>query len=132
LGSWNVRLLTASYRRVENDQLAIEMYGKTDDGRSITVRYIGFEPYFHLLRPTTSIIEELKKDPDVRRVESMELFHRGETLPALKIVVKFPWLGPDFRTRLKKNFDVLAADIPFHHRFIYDMDMGSCIRVQGE
>ncbi len=132
LGQWDVRLLTASYRKVENEQLAIEMFGKTMDGESITIRYVGFEPYFFIIEPTKQIVEELGKDKDVRRVEETELFHKGSMNKALKIVVMYPWLVPDFRSKLKKNFEVLAADIPFHHRFIYDLDIGSCLRVIGE
>jgi DNA polymerase I len=131
LGQWDVRLLAATYRRVENDQLAMELYGKLDDGRSVTVRYVGFEPYFDLVEPTPSVIEQLKKDPDVRRVEEISLFYKGKLRPSAKVFVRFPWLVPDFRSRLRRDFDVLAADIPFHHRFFYDYDIGSCIRVHG-
>lgn len=132
LGQWNVRLLSATYRRAENDQLAVEMYGTLDDGRSITARYTGFEPYFHVVQPDQGTIEQLRKDPDVRRVEDIELFYKGEMRPAAKVVVRFPWLVPDFRSRLKRSYDVLAADIPFHHRFIYDFDIHACVRVFGK
>jgi DNA polymerase, archaea type len=132
VGHWDVRLLAATYRRVENDQLAIEMYGKLDDGRSIVVRYTGFEPYLEVVEPTSEVLEQLRQDPDVRRVEAMTIFYKGALRAAAKIFVRFPWLVPDFRARLKgKKFDVLAADIPFHHRFIYDFDIGSCIRAYG-
>jgi len=131
LGKWSVRLLSATYRRVENDQLAVELYGVTDDGRSIVARYVGFEPYFHLLEPDAGTVETLRKDPDVRRVEDIQLFHRGRLRPAVKVVVRFPWLVPDFRSRLKRQYEVLAADIPFHHRFIYDHDLGACVEVHG-
>jgi DNA polymerase I len=132
MGQWDVRLLAATYRRVENDQLAIEMYGTLDDGRSITIRYTGFEPYFDVVEPTSAAIEQLRKDPDVRRVEETSIFYKGALRPSARVVVRFPWLVPDFRSRLKREFDVLAADIPFHHRFIYDFDIGSCIRVYGK
>ena len=129
---WDVRLLSASYRRESGNDLAIEMYGKTREGESITVRYIGFEPYFYLVEPTKTTVDELEADPNVRRVESTELLVRGEEKRASRVVVTFPWLVPDFRKRLKERYDVLAADIPFHHRFIYDNDMGGCIRVHGK
>jgi DNA polymerase I len=132
VGQWDVRLLAATYRRVENDQLAIEMYGTLDDGRSITVRYTGFEPYFEVVEPTPQAVDQLRKDPDVRRVEEISIFYKGRLRPAAKVVVRFPWLVPDFRSRMKRDFDVLAADIPFHHRFIYDFDINACIRVFGK
>lgn len=132
MGRWDVRLLAATYRRVENDQLSIEMYGTCDDGRSITVRYTGFEPYFDVVEPTPAVLEQLRKDPDVRRVEELSLFYKGKLRPSAKVYVRFPWLVPDFRSRLRRDFDVLAADIPFHHRFLYDFDMHACIRVYGK
>jgi DNA polymerase I len=132
LGQWDVRLLTVSYRRVEDDQIAIEMYGKTRDGESITVRYVGFKPYFHVLEPTSDIVELLKKDPNVLEVRSIELFHKGSVHKAAEVVIKFPWMVPDFRNKLKTNFEILAADIPFHNRFIYDFDLGACVRVYGQ
>jgi DNA polymerase I len=104
LGQWNVRLLSATYRRVEDDQLAIELYGTLDDGRSIVARYVGFEPYFHVMEPDAGTVETLRKDPDVRRVEDIQLFRRGKLRPAAKVVVRFPWLVPDFRSRLKRQY----------------------------
>ena len=129
---WNVRLLSATYRRVEDDKLAVELYGLVDDGRSIVARYVGFEPYFHLVEPDDATVETLRKDPDVRRVKAIELFYRGKLRKAAKVVVRFPWLVPDFRSRLRRQYEVLAADIPFHHRFIYDNDMNACIQIAGE
>lgn len=132
MGEWNVRLLSATYRRLDGDQLSVELYGSTDDGRSLVARYVGFEPYFHVVEPDDDTVETLRKDPDVRRVEAIELFHRGRLLKAAKVVVRFPWLVPDFRTRLRRQYEVLAADIPFHHRFIYDNDLNACVQIVGE
>ena len=132
MGRWDVRLLAATYRRVEHDQLAVEMYGTLDDGRSITVRYTGFEPYFDVVEPSTEVLDQLRRDPDVRRVERLDIFHKGKLRPSAKVYVRFPWLVPDFRARLRRDFEVLAADIPFHHRFLYDFDISSCIRVYGK
>ncbi len=132
MGRWDVRLLAATYRRVENDQLSVEMYGTLDDGRSITVRYVGFEPYFDVVEPTAAALEQLRKDPDVRRVEDISLFYKGKLRQSAKVYVRFPWLVPDFRARLRREFEVLAADIPFHHRFLYDFDVHACIRVYGK
>ncbi|MFP4170353.1 MAG: DNA-directed DNA polymerase [Methanomassiliicoccales archaeon] len=128
---WDVRLLSASYRRQGDDRLVIEIFGKTKEGDSITIKHVGFQPYFHLLDPGGKVGSELESDPNVVDLRRMELFHRGEVHPALKVVVKFPWLVPEFRKRYRDRFTILAADIPFHHRFIYDVDMASCIRVRG-
>lgn len=129
---YDVRLLSATYKREEGNGLVVELFGKTREGRSIAIRYRGFEPYFHVIGLDDKSREDLKKDVNVKRLEDITLFYRGKQHPATKVVVTFPWLVPDFRKRLKEKFTVLAADIPFHHRFIYDMDMGSCIRVSGK
>ena len=45
--SWDVRILTASYRREgPQEEPVIELFGRTRDGRSIVAEYWGFKPYF--------------------------------------------------------------------------------------
>jgi DNA polymerase I len=94
MGRWDVRLLSATYRRVENDQLMIEMYGILDDGRSITLRYTGFEPYFDVVEPSQAIVEQLRGDPDVRRVEEISIFHKGRLRPCAKATCASPGWYP--------------------------------------
>ncbi len=40
-----MRVLVASYR---SRDVAVELFGRTDDGRSVTALYFGFRPYFDL------------------------------------------------------------------------------------
>ena len=54
MGEWNVRLLTASYSK--EDDVVVELFGRTDDDRSIAVRYHGFKPYFYLVTPPSGIV----------------------------------------------------------------------------
>ena len=76
MASWKVRLLTASYSRL--DDVTIELFGKTDDGRSITARYRGFKPYFYLVEPPSGILADLRGDDIVLNVEDdIELFYNG-------------------------------------------------------
>ncbi len=127
--SWKVRLLAASYSR--RDDVTVELFGRTDTGKSITVRYNGFKPYFYLVEPTVGVLSGLRSDDVVLDVEdNIELFYNGGQRRCAKVTIKYPWMVPDYR---KKYFPptVLAADIPFHHRFIYDMDLGSCFEVEG-
>ena len=131
MGSWDIRLISASYKKMEND-LAVHLYGKTVDGESVAVRFTKFEPYFHVVEPPADIIEMLEKDDRIRRLEDCELLYKGETKKCKRVVVTFPWLVPDIRRTIMPRAVVLAADIPFHFRFVYDKDMGSCIRVHGE
>lgn len=127
--SWNVRLITASYSR---DGVVIELFGRTDKNKSITVRYEGFKPYFFIIEPTSGVTDALKHDEIVISVEEAELFHDGQVRRCEKVTMKYPWLVPEYRQKYATSTNVLAADIPFHHRFIYDMDLGSCFKVLGE
>ncbi|MGD1060574.1 MAG: DNA polymerase II, partial [Methanomassiliicoccales archaeon] len=131
-GTWDVRLITATYKRPSDSELVIEMFGKTTDGRSITIRYSDFLPYFHVFGASEELVQGLRKDSDVVKVEWIDLFHRGEVKRSAQVTVRYPGLVPEFRDRIRAKFEVLAADIPFHRRFIFDYDMGTCIRVFGE
>jgi DNA polymerase elongation subunit (family B) len=129
----DVRLLTASYSSDENDTVFVELFGKTRDKRSVTILRYNFDPYFFIVDPTDDVEKTLKRDPEVLDVEPDKLLYKSAEHDVFKVTIKFPWKTPEYRNNWKRmGFQVLAADIPFHHRFIYDMDMGSCIRVTGE
>jgi DNA polymerase I len=131
--SYELRLLTASYRKMpDRDEVMVELYGKTRDGRSIVVRNFGFKPYFQVSEPTPELLARLKLNPDVLGTKELDLYYKGKLRHAAQVTVKYPWSVPAFRDDIKRQkFEVLAADIPFHHRFIYDQDMSSCIRAFG-
>ncbi|EDY36587.1 DNA polymerase family B [Aciduliprofundum boonei T469] len=128
---WDVRLLTASYSR-EEDGVVVELYGKTREGKSIVVRYKGFKPYFYLVEPPSTILEKFSQDPEIYQMEEVELWHKGKVRKCVKVTLHSPWKTPRYRREALEFCDVLAADIPFHQRFIYDFDLGSCVRVYGE
>lgn len=128
--SWNVRILTASYSKEED--VVVELYGRTDKNESITVRHKGFKPYFYLVAPPSGVVSELRARGDVISVEDVQLFHDGKDRPCKKVTIKYPWLVPDFRKAYASHCMVLAADIPFGHRFMYDLDLGACVRVTGK
>jgi len=131
MGQWDIRLIQASYKKMEGD-LAIHLYGKTQDGRSIAVKYTGFEPYFYVVDPPVDVVTMLNNDERVRRLEEVDLLYKGEMAHCKRVVVTYPWLVPDIRKTIIPRAVVLAADIPFHFRFMYDMNLGSCVRVIGE
>jgi len=128
-----IRLITASYSNDAAGNVFVELFGKTRDKKSITVLYSGFDPYFFIIDPNENTERSLKGDTEVLKTEHDRLFYKGSDHAALKVTIKYPWKIPDYRNDWKKKgFVVLAADIPFHHRFVYDHDMGSCIKVTGE
>lgn len=131
MGQWDIRLIGASYSMVD-EVLTVHLFGKTPEGRSVTVAYAGFEPYFYVVEPPPDILELMSGDERIRRLEDCELLYKGELHKCKKVTVTYPWLVPEIRRPIMARCTVLAADIPFHFRFIYDLDLGSCIRVTGE
>ena len=131
MGTWDVRLLSASYSQ-DGDEIAVELFGKTRDKRSITILHYGFHPYFFVVDPKDDLGPMMRRDKDVVSITDDELLFKGEMHKVLKVTIKYPWQMSEYRNKLKREYRLLAADIAFHYRFIYDNDMGSCIRVTGE
>ena len=128
---WDVRLLTASYSRSERG-VVVELYGKTRYGKSIAIKYYGFRPYFYLVEPPATLLERFSKDPEIYSLENVKLWYKGKGRDCVKVTMHSPWKTPRYRREALEFCDVLAADIPFHQRFIYDFDLSSCVRVFGE
>jgi len=135
MDSWDVRAIGASYS-TEDDVPVIEIFGRTSDGHSITVRYRGFFPYFYLSEPPDDAVEKVKKEEEYMDSEWVELDVPTPTMlvkrKALKVITRHPWKVPELRKRYSRYCEVLASDIPFAKRFIYDMNLGSSFRVSGE
>ena len=131
MGTWDVRLISASYV-MEDDLPVIELYGKTRDKESITILVRGFRPYLFAVAPTDALEKQLAEDPEVVSAERDTLLYKARHTEVLKVTIKSPWKVSEYRNRFKRmGFDVLASDIPLHHRYFYDTDMGACIRVTG-
>jgi DNA polymerase I len=128
--SWEVRLLTSTYS-AEGDGVMVELYGKTRDGQSVVVRHRGFRPYFYMLDPPESTRKALQHDPEVVRTDEAELWNGEDRDRFLKVTIKYPWKVPEYRNRYRMGTEFFAADIPFGQRFVYDMDVGACVRVFG-
>lgn len=127
----DVRLISASYTTTEGEDVVVELFGKTRDKRSITILCRGSRPYFFIVEPKDDVIPILQRDDEVISVEKERLFYKSKDRDVLKVTIKSPWKVPEYRNRWKRDYSILAADIPFHHRFIYDNDMNTCISVSG-
>ncbi|MGC8609542.1 MAG: 3'-5' exonuclease, partial [Thermoplasmata archaeon] len=123
----SMRIVSASYRQRD---VAVELFGRTRDGKSVSALYFGFKPYFYVVSPDEEYVTSLENDPEFFKKEEKKLWLRGKEVDTLKIYIRSPWKVPEFRK--KCPFEVLAADIPFHHRFIYDFDLGSCVKIIGQ
>ena len=106
----------------------IEIFGRSRDGESVTLLHPRFYPHFHLLNPTDKAIKELSSDPQVKSVETTELFHEGRQQPALNVTLYVPGDTPQYRDR----YGAIAADILFRFRYLYDNDLGYCIHAKGK
>ena len=130
MASWDVRLLTATYS-AEGDGVVVELYGKTREGESIVVRHSGFRPYFYMLDPPQSTRAALEHDPEVVEVRDVELWNGDGNDRFLRVTIRYPWKVPQYRERYRQGTEFFAADIPFGQRFVYDHDLGACVRVLG-
>ncbi len=127
-----IRIISTSSATVD-DEPVVEIYGKARDGRSVTVLVHGFHPYLYGVEVPERLERQLEEDREVVSTEHVDLLYRGRTVDALRITIRSPWKVSDMRNRLRSNgVDSLASDIPFNHRYMYDTDMGACIRVTGE
>lgn len=131
MGSWDVRLLNASYKE-ETEGVVVELFGKTRDNKSISIRFEGFFPYFYVVEPPKALLDTFAGDSEVKDMEDVQLWTDGKVRDCVRVFLRHPWKTPEYRTRAKGFCGVLAADIPFALRFIYDMDLASCVKLHGE
>lgn len=125
-----IRVITSSYYN-ENGLPVIEIFGRNRKGESFVLLYKKFLPYFFALDPTEEEVRRLKAVEEMVSVEEKQLWYKGEMKRAVKFTCKSPWRVPEFRKYISEMNRVLAADIPFHFRFFYDLDLGSCVRFRG-
>src|SRR3989337_63873 len=117
----------ASGREGPQEEPVIELFGRTRDGQSITVEHWGFKPYFYAVRPSQVLLNYFQRASEGLKVEPVELEVQGRKTPCAKVTLQHPWKTPEYRERARKQgSEVLAADIPFAHRFIYELDPGAC------
>ncbi len=131
---WDIRLLTASYRREGPDEAPIiELFGRTREDKSIVVEFWGFKPYFYCIEPSESLVNYLKNDKEVFEVEMVELEVDRQKRRCGKVILNHPWVTPEYREKCRKyGSNVLAADIPFPLRFMFNVDIEACMTVHGE
>ena len=127
-------LIAASYKMDERqDHPIIELYCKRRDGLSFVAFMEGFMPYFYALEPPAGLKEQLGRDPRVLKVEDATLYHERKDRRALKVTLHKPGDTPEVRTFVQQEgAHAMAADIIFTQRFIFDHDLGACIRVKGK
>ncbi|MEM4293683.1 MAG: DNA polymerase domain-containing protein [Thermoplasmata archaeon] len=123
-------VLDASYHE-ENGSVVIDLYCRTQEGKALTARVLGFSPYFYVISPPPEVVEELKSNEEVVSVENCKLFVKNKEMDCVKVTIKHPYKVPEFRKKLPEGA-CLAADIPFHLRFFFDRDLSLCVEIEGE
>lgn len=106
---------------------------------------LDFEPYFFVLPEpganATALAEAVRRTTVgglvPGRVEIVERRWGREVTPALRVVTKHPGHVPPLREAIRNSAgvaDVLEADVPYHHRYLFDKDLrvGDGIRFEVE
>jgi len=127
-------LLEGSYQAVE-DGVVVELFGRTRDGTPLVARYYGFRPYFVVTEPTEEDRARLSADKEVIEFHDITTWVDGRDRPAIHVTLHRPWLVPQYRDQYRRSGDpssVLACDIPFVHRFLYDKHLGLTVAFEAE
>lgn len=127
-------LLEGSYQ-ARDDDVVVELFGRTREGAALVARYYGFRPYFVITEPTTEQLERLRADPEVVKVDDLTTFVGGRDRRGVRVTLHRPWLVPQYRDAYRRRDDeasVLACDIPFVHRFLYDHHLGLTVQFEAE
>lgn len=126
-----IRVISSSYINEEGKPV-VELFGRNREGRSFTLLYKNFLPYFFVIEPTGEEIERLNSIEERVSLEKGKLWHKGKERDSIKFTCRSPWRVPEFRRIVREQNRTLAADIPFHFRFYYDLDLGSCVKFEGQ
>jgi DNA polymerase, archaea type len=127
-------VLEGSYQAREND-VVIELFGRDRSGAPLVARYYGFRPYFMITEPTDETRERLRQDSEIVEVRDVVTWVGGQERPAIRVTLHRPWLVPQYRDQYRRRGDetsVLACDIPFVHRFLYDHHLGLTVAFEAE
>ena len=127
-------LLEGSYQAVE-DGVVVELFGRTRDGSAMVARYYGFRPYFEITEPTEEMRARLRADKEVIDLRDIRTWVSGREEPAVRVTLHRPWLVPQYRDQYRRRGEetsVLACDIPFVHRFLYDKHLGLAVAFEAE
>ena len=127
-------LLEGSYQAVD-DGVVVELFGRTREGAAIVARYYGFRPYFMVTEPTDEVRARLKADKEIIEFHDITTWVDGRERPALHVTLHRPWLVPQYRDNYRRRGEetsVLACDIPFVHRFLYDKHLGLAVAFEAE
>ncbi len=126
----SIRVIGSSYF-TENGSAVVELFGRDIKGESYTLLFRNFLPYFQVIEPTNEELDKLNSIDEKVSIREEELWYKGNYRKAIRFTGRSPWRVPEFRRYIRDQYRTLAADIPFHFRFHYDKDLGSCVTFSG-
>jgi len=134
--SFDVRIISGDYKSDADENITVELYGCTREGKSVVIRdditnQLSKRPYCYIVDPDESTKQYLENKREILKTEPVELFHRGENRKCVKITTRLPKHVKQLREDHMIKSEFLAADIPFHLRYIYDNDISACVKVSG-
>ena len=133
---YSIRLLNSAYHIEEVDGIdraIVYLYGTTQEGQGIAVRTPYLQPYFQVVEASKDVKKRLKKDENVESIEDEDLWVDGDVKRCTRIFTKTPNKLYKLKEWLKNNdLKLLASDIPFNYRYLYDNNLGGCVSFEGK
>ncbi|WP_174590896.1 DNA polymerase II [Methanocella conradii] len=131
------------------EDVKLEYKGALENFVKVTVRAPWLVPRFRneyelkhktitLVNPPKDLIEKIRADPDVQEVNAPNgavKIITEDRVYSQKLINRYGLLGymdEEEREKYALKGVFFAADIVFTNRFIYDMDLETCVRVTGE
>jgi DNA polymerase, archaea type len=134
--------LDATYKIVDGKAI-INLFGKTDDGKQITVLDADFEPYFYVISvPGTDLEEKIKKirveDEKglafVTKTEALIKKYLGKEIAAIKVFTNLPSSVPQIRSIIKEWDSVSSTheyDIPYVRKYFIDKKITPMVQTKA-
>lgn len=143
-----IQLVDVDYQ-VDDEEVTVRCFGKSDDGESVLYYDRNFLPYVYVLPEEDADVEELKElieerefEEDnetlpVRDIEHLEMKDLKDQRDVLKVYSNIPANIPKLKNKLwdlEKVSECREFDIPFYRRYLIDQNIRptSWFEVVGE
>lgn len=123
-----LRIIDTAYNSKSNHG-EVEIYGITDKGEKIVAVDSNFYPYIYVSY-CSDILGQLLEDKDILYYEVTALVHEQQLIEVIKVFFRYPWLVRDFRKKFA-HLQFFGADINFGLRYMYDLDLGNTVEIEG-
>jgi len=144
---YRLKIIHTTYH-TKDDKPVVEIYGRTERGKSATVMFDQYWPYCYMEK-NEEALKVLKDSAKISplilwdEIGEITLEHKREMVACYKITTKHPgalrkirdridyWYHNQADQNLSELPEFFSADIAFGLQFMYDLDLGSCIEVLG-